>query len=297
MKFFTLFILFYVTINTNVSHSSQYDNWFEDGKELTNQMTGLHDRYSQRQIKKLPPYKRKFCKRNEFDIADKLIFSKNRMAFINGTSFGLLNGGVCWWHSLFTRNATYLAHFLPEKQKPNYYQAIQLIKNIMAGKEVVEIGGFNNLKNFSEQYEKEIIETLESQQIHDGLFKGGLIDGITGTVHGSAKELQIKMDTLYSRMLARKKLVFQVLQMEGITAHAWLVIDIQPKRSKQNPLLKVGYDLKVLDSNFNFPMHYQYHYGMKHFKFIATGKTFFPKNLYEGDHHIILKALDNYCIK
>ena len=104
----------------------------------------------------------KFCAEN--DVQKKISNSNNRLSFTN--SGGLVNGGVCWWHSRFTRNANYVAVFSPDKAKPHNKTMRRpkkparkspikrlpapgsvkyILKQIKYGK-VVEIPGYKNLR-------------------------------------------------------------------------------------------------------------------------------------------------------
>ena len=165
--------------------------------------------------------------------------SESRMGFRNHG--GLINGGVCWWHSRFQRNATYLAIYQPEKSKPTQRQAESIIKKIRKGRGVVTIPGFSNFNDFSYAYYSEIQEQLEKWQKFDGLVLQQWVVGLAGGSETSEQALSDSMDELYEQVSAGD-VVYQKLQIKGITAHAWLVIDMV-KTAK-------GYELSVVDSNY-----------------------------------------------
>lgn len=76
-------------------------------------------------------------RRDENFMQDLAKNSQNHLAFRN--SGGLLNGGVCWWHSRFTRNALYLAIYRPDLPRPNGDQMASIIRDIRNGRTVVTI--------------------------------------------------------------------------------------------------------------------------------------------------------------
>ena len=88
---------------------------------------------------------------------------------------GLFNGGVCWWHSLFQRSALYLTVFLPNQPKPNADQIEDIVHAIAAGKQVVEIPGYQNILEFSLANWPVIQKKLEEWQLVDGFLKRGSI--------------------------------------------------------------------------------------------------------------------------
>ncbi len=198
---------------------------------------------------------------------------QNRLSFRNAG--GLANGGVCWWHSRFTRNANMLAYFSPEKARPQdiYINkrvrrsngkgtrlvqipapgSIQdIIRKIKNGDEVVEIPGFSNLHEFSSYYQNEIQSLLENWQLEDGLIKQKWIVGLMGKNRVDPRKLKNMMDDAYKRS-SRGDVVYQKLQIKGIDAHAWL---IQKMEKTSN-----GYKLFVIDSNYHEIQVYNYKFG------------------------------------
>lgn len=216
--------------------------------------------------------KARFCADN--NIQSKLSQRKNNIAFKN--QGGLLNGGVCWWHSRLVRNAAYLAYFSPDKPRPhkevierrlrfpNYRRVHQsmdlpapgsvkyILEKIKKGQEVVEIPGFSNFNAFTSEYSREVLEILEAWQIEDGAIDQDWIVGLRGSSEISSDELASRMHDLYAQVQAGD-VVYQKLQIAGITAHAWLVIGMVRGRN--------GFDLQVLDSNYSSPQIYEYRFG------------------------------------
>ena len=212
-----------------------------------------------------------FC--SSGNIQEKLKESNNRISFNN--QGGLFNGGVCWWHSRLLRNASYLVYFSPEKEKPHHETKVQLIRipdpkapkgirvpapgsvryilnKIQEGKEVVEIPGFRDLDSFSSYYESEIQDLLDDWQLEDGVVNQSWIVGLKGDSEVEPQELERRMHELYQRIRSGE-VVYQKLQLPGIVAHAWLVVDMTKKSN--------GYTLKVVDSNYSSIQTHDYQFG------------------------------------
>lgn len=190
---------------------------------------------------------------------------QNLMSFKN--QGGFRKGGVCWWHSRFQRNALYLTYYSPAKDRPAQHEIPWLLRRIRNANEIIEIPGFKNFQEFSSKYSQEIQEELERWQRFEG-FRFTWIRGLRGSSRVSPEWMKTLMDTLYEEVSVKNTIAYQKLQMPGITAHAWLVINMLK--------LENGYDLEVLDSNFpNMTMLYQYRDGDTHLKY-ESGSHFTP---------------------
>lgn len=208
----------------------------------------------------------------------------NLMSFQNQGGIG--GGGVCWWHSRFQRNALYLVKFLPNEVEPTYEVARSLIKKIRKGTEVVVIPGFRNFYEFSSTYSNEIQRELESWQRAHGA-KGGWITGLKGKPVVSPEKMQLLMDELYQEVKVKGRIAYQKLQIKGITAHAWLMIDMKQTTN--------GYMLEVLDSNFPHETRiYEYVLGQTNFTHEYYG-NFTPYLEEQDESQNIETALSNYC--
>lgn len=202
----------------------------------------------------LPTNKVEFCER--FNDHELLInYSQepqNLMAFKN--QGGLLDGGVCWWHSRFQRNILYLSLFKPELPRPTLSEAKNIIKEIRLGRNIVKIPGFFNFFEFSKNYKKEIISELEKWQIYEGVVLGSWIDGLKGDIQIDPSRLKKMMDSLYTYVEVEKKIAYQKLQIRGITSHSWLVVGLKKTIH--------GYDIGFIDSNSpSMTEIYSYHFG------------------------------------
>ena len=159
----------------------------------------------------------------------------NRLSFVNAG--GLFNGGVCWWHSRFTRNAAYVANFQPHEAKPSLAQARRIIHAIRLGTAIVDVPGYSDLQTFSIDFHNEIQAKLNEWQV----VEGDWMRGLAGRTSEAPDRLASRMDELYQRVVVNQELVYQKLQLPGITSHAWLVIHMVRESN--------GYLLTVADSN------------------------------------------------
>ena len=196
---------------------------------------------------------RAFCaSRQPEQIKELSLESFTRMSFQN--QGGLANGGVCWWHSRFQRNALYLTVYSPKKERPSYEQAKQIIAAIRAGKSLVEVPGFYNFNEFSNAFGADILRELEKWQKGDGFLRAAWIKGLAGSSVVSAEKMKAMMDELYQEVEVKGNITYEKLQLKGITAHAWLVNKVEKTAD--------GYDLYVIDSNYpDQTISYQYRVG------------------------------------
>ena len=114
-----------------------------------------------------------FCRdRQDRDfVKDLTMDSSNLMTMRNHG--GILNSGVCWWHSRFQRNALYLTIYKPALDKPDQNEVVRIIKKIRAAREVVTIPGYRNFAEFSYDNEALIQRELEKWQKGDGIIYVG----------------------------------------------------------------------------------------------------------------------------
>lgn len=209
----------------------------------------------------------------------------NLMSFKNHGGFA--GGGVCWWHSRFQRNALYLTYYSPDKEKLPDHEIPWLLRRIRNANDVLEIPGFNNFQEFSSAYANQIQEELETWQRFEG-FRFTWIRGLRGSARVSAEWLQKLMDNLFEEVEEKNHIGYQKLQMKGLKAHAWLVINMVK--------LENGYDLEVLDSNFpDMTMMYQYRLGDTHLVY-ADGAQFTPYLEYVNEMERINSTISNVCI-
>jgi hypothetical protein len=210
-----------------------------------------------------------FCSdRNSPDFVKDLTNNpRNLMGFEN--SGGIANGGVCWWHSRFQRNALYLTIFHPEEYRPTQSRVLKIIKKIRSGDEVVEIPGFSNFNDFSATYKHEIQKELNKWQKNDGVTKFNWVVGLSGESVSTPKKMKEMMDELYQYVEVEGNIAYQKLQIKGIIAHAWLVVKMKPYYKDG---YRDGYDLKIIESNYpSITMTYQYREGQTSFIYSHFG--------------------------
>lgn len=183
-----------------------------------------------------------FCsdRKDENFVKDLTLDSSNLMAFSNHGGIG--NGGVCWWHSRFQRNALYLTIYKPKLAKPTTEQARDLVKQIRDAKDIVVIPGYRNFAEFSNENASLIQRELEKWQKGDGVIRFAWVKGLSGRPKLEADKLKEEMDELYQDVEINKNIAYNKLQVPGIVAHAWLVVHMEKVTN--------GYNLEILDSNF-----------------------------------------------
>ncbi|WP_372654794.1 hypothetical protein [Halobacteriovorax sp.] len=210
----------------------------------------------------------------------------NLLAFRN--QGGLINGGVCWWHSRFQRNAMVTARFRPELDYPSEREVKKIIKAIRKGKKVVEVPGYRSINDFSYSNADLIQRELEKWQKGDGFLRQQWAVGLWGSHEVSEEELKERMDDLYSYVKGEGRIAYQMLQIDGIDSHAWLVFDMEKTSN--------GYRLQVLDSNYQRSQIYTYREGMTSFDHDHYG-SFVPYTGKKSEHEKSFKAVEKYCNK
>lgn len=204
-------------------------------------------------VSRPPRSKEEFCAR----VSDPAYFKRlildrgNRLAFSNYGGFA--NGGVCWWHSRLTRRATYLTVYRPDLPKPTKKQVLEIFDAYFWNNRVVEVPGYRNLQEFSNDWEDVLHKKLEDWQALAGTIGFEWIGGLSGSTKVSAKKLKKDMDKLFEEVRTKNKIVYQKLQMPGIPVHAWLVVDMKKTSD--------GYVLRVIDSNYHSAVDVSYRIG------------------------------------
>jgi hypothetical protein len=229
--------------------------------------------------------KEEFCEnRKDPTYARELVQDyRNQLSFTN--QGGLQNGGVCWWHSMFTRKATYLTYYRPDLKKPSDKEAKKIITAIKNGYDVVMIPGYRNLREFSYDHDQLILNQLESWQISDGIFGFGFLRGMTGKPELASSQLRKSMDEMYKDVRKNNEIIYQKLQFPGITAHAWLVADMEKTNN--------GYHITVIDSNTGTD-HYRYQYGDTNLSYHGY-QTFAPHTSRNGNNDRFLEIQSDFC--
>lgn len=229
-----------------------------------------------------------FCidRTNKNFIKDLTKDSSNLMAF--GNYGGLANGGVCWWHSRFQRNALYLTIFKPNLNRPTAEEANKLIADIQQAKKVVVIPGFNNFYEFSYAHQNEIQAALEHWQKIDGFVKFAWAKGLVGQPEVNPDKMKKIMDQIYEDVEINGNIAYNKLQIPGINAHSWLVVHMEKHEE--------GYFLEVLDSNLpTTTSTYRYLEGATRLSYYDGGSTFVPYLDQSKEMSKIKKTISKQC--
>lgn len=218
------------------------------------------------------------------------LLKTNTNRIYHNNSGGLGNIGVCWWFSRLERNSAYLTFYSPRKAKPSHQEAVRLLAQIRSGKNIVEIPGYENFRQFTEDFAQEVQSNLNSWQVSDGIFGGGWMHGLQGQSEISAQDLRKIMDDTYKSVVQEKKITYHMLQMPGVmTTHAWLVLGMTKNKD--------GYTLQLADSNdTNHTRLLRYTNGMTHFIYARTYKTVpYLQSSYAREGDRVIQTLQNAC--
>ena len=228
-----------------------------------------------------------FCSdRQQKDFVNKFLStSESRLSFPNrGGPFDI---GVCWWHSQFQRNAAYLSLFRPDYPAPEEREVKKIISALRHGRQVVTIDGYKNFYSFSRNHEELIQKELESWQMSDTFIKQKWIFGLTGKTEVSPEELDQSMDELY-RYVKAGNVAYQKLQMPGIIAHSWLVIDIERTED--------GHELRVIDGSRPLATNtYTHHKGDTYVQAPFIRSPFVPYTENKRELRLLKKAIKDFC--
>jgi len=228
-----------------------------------------------------------FCSKTDEDIRSYLSETRSRIAFKNRG--GLINGGVCWWHSRLQRSSVYLVKFRPEvRQKPTREEARKILRHLRDMDKVVVINGYSNFRDFSYDFRAETQKMLEGWQRIDGFINQEWMRGISGKSSLSADKLKQQMEKIYTAYKSSPTPLWLMLQIKGITAHAALVTSMSETSR--------GYYLNVIDSNY--PAHESeiyYSYGDTNLRIQGEPYTFVPYLGFQRDFTKIFASLKNHC--
>jgi hypothetical protein len=222
------------------------------------------------------------CSMDHEDFKTVIFDQKNRLSFTNPP--GSLKIGLCWWHSRLQRAATYLAIYRPDLPKPNSAQVSKILKDLRKLKKVVTIPGYSNLWDFSRDFEAEFTKMLSAWQLSDSIFKFGWVRGLAGKSKLKPNQFKSDMDELFVEVEGKGRIAYQMLQVKGLVAHAWLVISMTPTRN--------GYTLEVVDSNSKKVYNVNYKYGSSQIKY---SWNVVPHLRRTGDFKKISKSLKKFC--
>ncbi len=240
------------------------------------------------QAEEVPQSKSEFCSQYKSMKGNRtqVILGQDEMRMAFQNNGGLINGGVCWWHSRFQRNAAYLTIFRPDLPIPSSNEAKEIIKDIRFATDVITIPGFANFNEFSRYFRAEIQSRLDGWQRTDGFLKQQWIVGLAGASETTQEKMKKGMDNLY-KQVSQGDVVYQKLQIKGIVAHAWLVIGMTKVAN--------GYDLEVIDSNSPVRTQaYRYREGDTSFYHYYYG-NFVPYTGHNRELNKLKKKVKKFC--
>ncbi len=163
----------------------------------------------------------------------------NRMGF--GNDGGRVASGVCWWHSMFQRNALFTTYYSPSAPRPTDAEARRIFGRIRSGNQLVEVPGFPDLQSFTRAYRPILQDELEDWQVSQGVIGGGWIRGLTTRIEIDADEMRRRMDELYEEVNAGRPSLITLQYRERGSNHMLLVYEMLESEH--------GYALRGVDSN------------------------------------------------
>lgn len=228
-----------------------------------------------------------FCLKNSEDIRLHLSETKSRIAFKN--KGGLINGGVCWWHSRLQRSSAYLIKFRPEiRQKPSLEEVRKILRHLRDMDKVVIINGYSNFRDFSYDFRSETQKMLEGWQKIDGFLNHEWIRGISGKSSLPPNELKAQMEKIYTAYKSSPTPIWVMLQIKGITAHAALVTSMTESNK--------GFNLTVIDSNNpSDESEIYYSFGDTSLRIEGEGYSFIPYLGFQRDFTKMFSAINEHC--
>lgn len=239
--------------------------------------------------------KNQFCAKSTNDkyFQEMLYDSNNRMSFLN--SGGHLNIGVCWWMSMFQRNATYLTIFKPNLPGPSEEEVEKIIQDIIEITGIVIIPGSSNLFEFTRKYQKIIKAKIYKWQLSEGSLGGGLFRGLYAQLSKFSTNTQKDLDEIYKEVKIKNKITFVTLAFTSSrTAHSWLIFNME----KTN----YGYVLDILDSNTGNILRKHFHkdrklfiYNHKSYGNLEMTKVILSRNWMDFDK--FSQARQSFCEK
>jgi hypothetical protein len=226
------------------------------------------------------------CVRTQSQIRSLLALASSRVAFKNAG--GLINGGVCWWHSRLQRSSAYLVHFEPHKLPPTPLELRKILHSLRVMDQIVFIPGYSDFASFSKDYGNEIQQMLNDWQKRDGFFNFEWIRGISGRHSLSAADMRKRMDAVYLQYKKSPTPLWIMAQIKGVTSHSFLVL-----RMNKNAH---GYDMTVIDSNYPLKnISIIYHEGDNALRAQGAKYTFVPYVGFQNDFRKISLALKKDC--
>lgn len=230
-------------------------------------------------------FAQEICTRSQEDgIRNFLTDKTSRISFEN--EGGLINGGVCWWHSRLQRSSAYLVQFEPQQNPPTKPELDKILHSLRVMDRVVVIPGYSDFFTFSKDFQKNIQDMLEGWQKRDGFLNFEWIRGISGRSELSMEKMKERMDDVYRYYKNSPAPLWIMAQIKGITSHSLLVLQMRETET--------GYDMNVIDSNHpDETLLISYVFGDRSLK--NDKYTFVPYTGFQNDFRLIRKAVAHTC--
>lgn len=226
------------------------------------------------------------CQRLNDGVVSYLETPQSRISFKNRG--GLLNGGVCWWHSRLQRASAYLADFKPSLPKPSKADIALIIRQLKSMSKIVTIPGYADFYSFTKENEAEVQKVLEIWQREDGFFNMQWVRGISGQYELPAADMKVRMDTLHDQFLKSPHPAWIMAQIKGIESHSFLLLSMNPVAN--------GYELEVIDSNVPSQRKYfTYQVGQKFLQHPKEKYSFVPYLGFQKDYQLIEASVEKRC--
>ncbi|MES3038946.1 MAG: hypothetical protein V4736_13650 [Bdellovibrionota bacterium] len=210
--------------------------------------------------------------------------TESRLDFKNPGGF--FNTGLCWWHSRLQRSSLYLSIYQPHRVKPNEAQIFAILDALYNQRAIIAIPGYANFRDFSSSNHSTIVKYLSTSQILDSI-QGEWVAGLIGHSQVGAGKLQKLIEGLYQDSVKNGNAIYQMLQMPGVVAHAWLVLNV----TKQGG----NYTLTYVDSNYPLETK-QYTYRVGETTFIYnSGTNFVPYTKESSKMNRVWELAQRFC--
>ena len=224
------------------------------------------------------------CHRDQGLIKKALMSPTSRISFRNDG--GLLNGGVCWWHSRLQRTSVYLVEYRPELSPPNSHEAYKIVSSLRDMNKVVVIPGYSDFESFTRDHTVVTQKMLNLWQKIDGFINFQWIRGISGQYKLDPFDMKKRMDNVYDYFTKTSVPVWLMAQIKGITSHSLLLLNMTQRLD--------GYDLTIIDSNHPLEtLKIEYYIGDEYLK--NDNYSFVPYVGFQNDFSKIFGALSKRC--
>jgi hypothetical protein len=211
-----------------------------------------------------PTSQEEYCSKNAKSMIRRFCFLSGRLGYSNNGGLLGLPTGVCWWHSQFHRNMTYLSYFDPSDTKDISDDEFKDILKKISKYEVVKIRKYKSFfdlisdEKFPER--KTILKKFLQNKMAVGTLKGEFFRGFNGKANKVVKKpfrIEEQREDQKKEFAEVYQLVrnadpnkiepaYVLIQHPGLDAHSAIVYDAEiVKRNQYQDLM-----IYVQDSNY-----------------------------------------------